>query len=105
MMKTIAVLMSSQTLKQPNVFHHPVNFNIYIYIFILSIKYHISTLIFMLFDIKSEVNVIFEQPKRHVFAHNVMAIRDQRHVNKSKSKQTTALAGFDVAPPGHMRGP
>ena len=27
----------------------------------------------------------------------VMAIRDRRHVNKSK--QTTSLSGFDVAPP------
>ena len=38
-----------------------------------------------------------EQPKRQIFAPNVMAIRDQRHDNKSK--QTTSLAGFDVAPP------
>ena len=50
----------------------------------------------MFFDIKSD-NVILEQPKRQIFALNVMAIRDQRHVNKSK--QTTSLVGFDVAPP------
>ena len=38
-----------------------------------------------------------EQPKRRIFAPNVMAIRDQRQDNKSKQK--TSLAGFDVAPP------
>ena len=48
----------------------------------------------MLFDIKSDL--ILEQPKRQFFAPNVMAICDQRHANKSK--QTTSLAGFDVAP-------
>ena len=41
----------------------------------------------MLFD-----NVILEQPKRQIFAPNVMAIRDQRHANKNK--QTTSLALF-----------
>ena len=50
----------------------------------------------MLFDIKSD-NVILEQPKRLILALNVMAIRDRCHANKSK--QTTSLAGFDVAPP------
>ena len=47
----------------------------------------------MLFDIKSD---FLEQPKRPIFAPNVMAIRDQRHDNKCK--QTTSFAGFDVAP-------
>ena len=42
-------------------------------------------------------NLILEQPKRQIFAPNVMAIRDQRH--DKKSKQTTPQACFDVAPP------
>ena len=41
------------------------------------------------------LNVILEQPKRLMFALNVMAIRDLRHANKSK--QTASLAGFDIA--------
>ena len=40
---------------------------------------------------------MLEQPKRLIFALNVMAIRDRRHANKSK--RTTSLSGFDVAPP------
>ena len=51
----------------------------------------------MLSDIKSDMNIILEQPKRQIFEINVMAIRDQRHANKSK--QTTSMVGFDVAPP------
>ena len=50
----------------------------------------------MLFDIKSD-NIILEQPKHQIFMLNVMAIHDQGHANKSK--QTTSLVGFDVAPP------
>ena len=50
----------------------------------------------MLFDFKTD-NVILDQPKRQTFALNVMAIGDRLHANKSK--QTTSLAGFDVAPP------
>ena len=53
--------------------------------------------LFMLFDIKIRLNVIFEKTKRQTFAPNAMAIRDQRHDNKSK--QTTSLAGYDATPP------
>ena len=45
---------------------------------------------FMLFDIKSD-DVILEQPKRQIFALNVMTIRDRR--------PETSPPGFDVAPP------
>ena len=48
----------------------------------------------MLFDFKSDL--ILEQPKRQFFALYVMAIRDRRDANKSK--QSTSLDGFDVAP-------
>ena len=48
----------------------------------------------MLFDIKSD---FWEQPKCQIFALNVMTIRDRRKANKSK--QTTSLAAFYVAPP------
>ena len=51
----------------------------------------------MLFDIKSELNVILEQLKHLIFALNFMAIRDRSHAKKSK--QTTSLVGFDVASP------
>ena len=50
----------------------------------------------MLFYIKSN-DVNLEQPKRQIFALNVMTIRDRRHANKSK--QTMSVAGFDVGPP------
>ena len=37
-----------------------------------------------------------EQPKRQIFALNVMVIRVQRHTNVSK--QATLLDGLDVSP-------
>ena len=40
---------------------------------------------------------VLVQPKCLIFALNVMVIRGQRHINVSK--QTTLLAGVDVAPP------
>ena len=47
----------------------------------------------MLFDCTF---VILDQPKRQIFALNIMAIRDRRHANQSKQ---TSLDGFNVAPP------
>ena len=52
----------------------------------------------MLFDIKLDLHVSLEQQKRQIFAPNAMAIRDQRHDNKSKTKQRHWM-GFDVTPP------
>ena len=46
---------------------------------------------------KSDITEVFEQPKCQLSAPNVMVICDHFHANISK--QTTLLAGDDVAPP------
>ena len=59
--------------------------------------FHITRLVLQIFLIKSDIMEVSEQPKCQLSALNVMAICDQRHANVSK--QTTLLAGDDVAPP------
>ena len=44
---------------------------------------------------KSDITEVSEQQKRQIFALIIIAIRGQRHANVSK--QTTSLAGVDVA--------
>ena len=59
--------------------------------------FHITRLILQILRIKSDITEVSEQPKCQLSVLNVMAICDQRHANVSK--QTTLLAGDDVAPP------
>ena len=60
-------------------------------------NFHITRLVLQIFLIKSDITEVSEQPKCQLSALNVMTIRDQRRANVSK--QTTLLAGDDVAPP------
>ena len=59
--------------------------------------FHITRFVLQIFRIKSDITEVSEQTKMPAPALNVMAICDQRHANVSK--QTTLLAGDDVAPP------
>ena len=59
--------------------------------------FHITRLVLQIFSIKSYITEVSEQPKCQLSALNAMAICDHCHANVSK--QTTLLAGDDVAPP------
>ena len=58
---------------------------------------HLTWLIFWILVIKSNLTEVSEQPRGETPAFNVIAIRDQRHVNVGK--QRTLLEDVDVAPP------
>ena len=72
-------------------------FTFYIINQVSILNFHITRLVLQIFRIKSDITEVSEQPKCQLSALNVKAIRDQRHTNVSK--QTTLLAGDDVAPP------
>ena len=67
-------------------------FTFYIFNQVPIFDFHITQLVLQVFWIKPDITKVSEQPTL-----NVMAICDQRHANFSK--QTTLLAGDDVAPP------